>query len=147
MYTTLSIFVSGMEGARPEKPPPDYIRGDLPHGRSFAAKAARASVMSFPQSVNAGAAADRTDSCSRDRHFRRPKSGSIRTAHFGRSSKTGIWRPQRWRKSSLRKEDLADIVESLLFEVAGGVRPVRNLLRQRSNPLRTRQPKHCGRDS
>ncbi len=113
-------FVSG-EGAKAGEAAARYIRGDLPHGRSFAAKAGTGIGYVLPQSVNAGAAADRTE-------FMFRVTGTFRKAEVRIYKDGTLWKivkkahmaPAEMEKITLRKEDLADIVESLLFEVAGG---------------------------
>lgn len=111
-------FVSE-EGARAGNAAARYIRGDLPRGGAFAAQAGKGIGYVLPQSVNAGAAADRTE-------FMFRVTGTFRKAEVRIYKDGALWKivkkahmaPAEMEKISLRKEDLTDIRESLLFEAA-----------------------------
>ena len=113
-------FVSG-EGAKAGEAAARYIRGELPRGRSFAAKAGTGISYVLPQSVNAGAAADRTEFMFRvTGTFRKTEVRIYKDGTLWKTVKKAHMAPAEMEKITLRKEDLADIVESLFFEVAGG---------------------------
>ncbi len=113
-------FVSG-EGAKAGEAAARYIRGELPHGRSFAAKAGTGIGYVLPQSVNAGAAADRTEFMFRvTGTFRKAEVRIYKDGALWKTVKKAHMAPAEMEKITLRKEDLADIQESLLFEAAGG---------------------------
>jgi len=113
-------FVSA-EGAKAGIAAAAYIRGDLSRGPSFAAKAGTGIGYVLPQTVNAAAAADRTE-------FMFRVTGTFRKAEVRIYKDGALWKtvkrphmaPAEMEKITLRKEDLIDIKESLLFEVAGG---------------------------
>ncbi len=113
-------FVSG-EGVKAGEAAARYIRGDLSRGSSFATKAGTGIGYVLPQTVSAAACADRTE-------FMFRVTGTFRKAEVRIYKDGALWKtvkrphmaPAEMEKITLRKEDLTDIKESLLFEVAGG---------------------------
>ena len=113
-------FVSE-EGAKAGTAAAAYIRGDLFRGRSFASKAGTGIGYVLPQSVNAEACADRTEFMFRvTGTFRKAEVRIYKDGELWKTVKRPHMAPAEMEKITLRKEDLTDIRESLLFEVAAG---------------------------